>query len=52
MKLYFLLSAVVLALSACVKEQYEGADLAGGKLVKRYVNEIPQWAKDIYSSIL
>lgn len=26
--------------------------LAGGKLVKRYVNEIPQWAKDIYSSIL
>lgn len=33
MKLYFLLSAVVLALSACVKEQYEGADLAGGKLV-------------------
>lgn len=26
--------------------------LADGKLVKRYVNEIPQWAKDIYSSIL
>lgn len=26
--------------------------LADGHLIKRYVNEIPQWAKDIYSSIL